>query len=558
MNTRTVSIATNHLNAKVLCFGLVIMGVGAAVAFACGPGAGGGGGRDASTTAPGPPAVYVVDSTGTLFSFDAQGNKVATASLPGPVDPNNGGGLTMGPNPTSGSSTNALYVTNGSSSSPVTIYSTDTLSPQVLQGNLGLPAFGPLAGATGMVYDPSDSDFYVASNGGICAWQVESVGGQATTVLQVPPTSEPNCNLGTGSGSNPISLAYSAQTIWSVQRTAAGQDAGPWNRADTNLEQYGVPNPAQQAILATGAQPMSVAICTAAATGATADIEVVGYSGSSSSSAQIVAFLTAAGAPNGGQLGLPCTSPSLTGPYAMSCNAQGVLFVADQSGLYSGKVTSAGIVALGPASPDGSHFVVTPPVYGVFAGDAAIGSTSSCGSGPGGGDSGPNSDGGASGGDGGCPGCTPDTPIPDDIDGGVYAFCEGLSFTTVALPDGGQEQFSGLVQCDQPATCWCPKPNPTGGGSVCCWSSIGTGVDGSGADQTYTQCVDYKGQLVARYQDIKTPWPGDTCATGPIPAGVDVLNCSSSPPGYVIVADPCISPNCGANWCTCTQTCTTQ
>jgi hypothetical protein len=203
--------------------GLVfVFAVGGAAALtsavACGPGSGGGGGGGSTT--PGPAAVYVVDSTGTLFAFDAQGNQVATASLPGPVNATNGGGLTEGPYPTS--STNVLYATNGSSMSPVTAYTTDTLSPLALQGNAGLPAFGVgQAGAMGIVYDTGDGNFYVANAGGICAWQV-TAGIPPTTVL-LPPSlmgpSEPNC---TTPGMNPIStsLAYSTQILRTARRSS--------------------------------------------------------------------------------------------------------------------------------------------------------------------------------------------------------------------------------------------------------------------------------------------------------------------------------------------------
>ena len=504
-------------------------------AVACGPGSGGGGGgNDASTATPGPAAVYVVDATGTLFAFDAQGNQVATASLPGPVNATNGGGLTMGPYPTSTGS--ALYATNGSSTAPVTIYSTDTLTPQVPQGNLG-PPFAPLTGAMGIVFDSDDDDFYIANSGGICAWQLGSLTG--ATALQAPPTSEPNC---TTPGVNPIStsLAYSPQIIWSVQPGAQGPLQGPFSRSDLDLEQYGTQSPAQQPIVNNGAQTMSVAICTAAATGASADIEVVGYS----SPGQVVAFLAAVG---GGQLG-SCNVPSLTGPYAMSCNSQGVLFVADASGLYSGTVTSAGIVTLGLVG-DSSHFVVTPPVYGVYAADNAIGpSGSSCSTG---------SD--AGGGDGGCTGlCIPDTPIPDDIDGGVMAFCQGLNTVPfVDSPDGGRNDDN--ITAGGP---WCSYPNPTtDGGWVCCESGLGPGA-GSFGSGTFTQCVDHNLQVVAAYSNPTTPYPtsGGPCL-GPTPSGANLVNCSTTPPGY-LVTDFSTEPDCNGPggtcvpWCACQQQCT--
>jgi hypothetical protein len=120
---------------KALGLGLVAVGVGAAVVFACAPGSGGGGGSDAST---GSPAVFVIDSTGTLFSFDAQGNSLAHVAVPSPIGPLNGGGI--------GLAGGVVYVTVGQPTNAVSAFTT-SLAPQTLPAG----AFSPLAVPRGIV-----------------------------------------------------------------------------------------------------------------------------------------------------------------------------------------------------------------------------------------------------------------------------------------------------------------------------------------------------------------------------------------------------------------------
>jgi hypothetical protein len=187
------------------------------------------------------------------------------------------------------------------------------------------------------------------------------------------------------------------------------------------------------------------------------------------------------------------------------------------------------------------------------SGSSSGSSSSSSGSGSG---SSSGSDGGPGGGDGGCPGCTEATPIPDDIDGGVMAFCQNQQLAT------GQSACDGLTGSDGGALCWCTFKSPVGNGSLCCATSQGACNNvGDGITSSWTTCFDYKGQLVADYYYGTYPcsspgmpsgcgspssippnpngldgptWDG-TCSLGPIPpSSIAGGNCSIAPPGYVV------------------------
>ena len=123
------------------------------VVVTCSPTSSGGGGGGA----PGNLAVYVIDSTYTLFEFNAAGQLQASVKLPGSaasIGNLNGGGITV-------DATN-VYVTLGQPSSSVVAFNKTTLQPVTLaQG-----AFSGLVVPRGIVFDTANSQFYVADGSG--------------------------------------------------------------------------------------------------------------------------------------------------------------------------------------------------------------------------------------------------------------------------------------------------------------------------------------------------------------------------------------------------------
>jgi hypothetical protein len=500
---------------------VLVFAVGGAAAFtsavACGPGSGGGGGggNDASTPpTPGPPAVFVIDSTSTLFSFDAQGNSLAKVALPGTVSATSGGGITYVPAPlVNGLGGPLLYVTSGGGNiTPYTLTLTPQPSPLVTSAN-------PPPNLLGLAYDFNDSKLYVSSGTGVsantpvCSYTY-ALGGYLPA----------GCGAGNTGGSTTTGVAYDPddQAIW-VAYNDQGVQGNAWEFAEDLSSAPAGANQGQLANPMSNPPSLSIAVCPKSATGGVT-LVVVGTTNG------VTPWLTSDVQEE--------PVPSNSGPvYGVSCDSQGNLYAATQTGLFRGKasatvpngpgLTNPGITGYGPV-PSGFAGLTTP-IYGVFAG-----ATNEM------------SDGGGGGGDGGASdaalqadGNGAGIPIPDDIDAGP-SWCEQNS---VLGPTNPAE--------------WVAVPNPYGPGSFCCFTeptALGWGANVCDPPNGWpptelglVRCYDYAQDCVAYYFAATSTL---TSPGGLTPSGPERNNCSSAPPGYPVpspYAPPSPSNPSGSN-----------
>lgn len=314
------------------------------VAVSCSPNSSGGGGGGSSPT---PQTVYVVDSTHTLFAFDSQGNKLASAALPGQaasIGNLNGGGITV--------DASNVYVTLGAPSTGVAAFSRTTLQPVTLASG----AFSNLNTPRGIVFDPANSQFYVA-NGGSTVTIYNATGGYLTSVNQ------------TGAGIyGPSGIAYDPldNAIWVANYTGGGSSTNPtygiaeFSPSGTIVQNYPTantnpPTPFAPPVNTGHEMPYTIAYCgNALAVGFISD-------GSNSGSSEGGGYSTA-----GASLGSGYAGP-ITNLHAMACASNGNVYVAADNGLLEYANATGTSVAL----PSGGFAGLTPPIYGVGVGTAS-------------------------------------------------------------------------------------------------------------------------------------------------------------------------------------------
>jgi hypothetical protein len=336
-----------------------------------------------------PPAIFVIDSTGTLISFDAKGNKLGSAPLPAPIGDINGGGIAY--------ASGNLYVTIGQPTNSVVSFTTG-LAPIALPTG----AFAGLSVPRGIVYDAPHSFFFVGN-------------GAATVNVYDPNGAVVQDGL-FPNHYGPSGVAYDPDDdfTWVANYVGTSVTGTPqfgvqdyeFNGSAAHVHDY-----SKQFVGPAHTEPYSVAVCPHAATGGDTIVEV-GFidDGSGQGTANLHSFLTS-GAPLGNAPQQPVTKP-----YAISCDPQAQIYVADASGLYIGHVGGSVRPAAQYVGNPGA-FAVTPPVYGVLAIAAAGGG----GGDDGGSDAPVTEDGGSDGfgGDGGS------CPAPD---GGPQDFGTGFTF----------------------------------------------------------------------------------------------------------------------------------
>jgi hypothetical protein len=298
-------------------------------------------------------AVYVIDSTNTLFAFDALGNKLAQVSLPFVVGNINGGGITT--------DANNVYVTIGATTSNflsggVVAYDKTTLAPVTLANG----SFSQLATPRGIVYDPHNAQFYVG-NGGTTVTVYDKAG---TFVFSFP--------RGPGSDAiyGPSGIAFDAthDTIW-VANLTGGNGVNPTYGVAEFQENDAVVQPpivpATQFLAPTSPTrelPYAIGYCKGAGAGGT-DLVAVGFQADNSGQGGVAegGIYTTAGAL------VAAFSPQLASaaqPNAISCSAAGSIWVAANDGLHA--YTAAGAPITLPLS--GFKGPVAP-IFGVLAAD---------------------------------------------------------------------------------------------------------------------------------------------------------------------------------------------
>jgi DNA-binding beta-propeller fold protein YncE len=319
------------------------------VAVTCSPTPVGTGGGTPSVA-----GVYVIDSTFTLFEFNPQGGLVASTKLPGAssdIGYLNGGGITV--------DANNVYVTLGTSSaSPlgpmVAAFNRNTLQPVTLASG----AFTNLSVPRELVFDPENSQFYVA-NGGTTVSVYNAAGTYLSTFNQFGPGIY-----------GPSGIAYDPtdNVVWVANYTGGGGATNPtygiaeFNPNDALVANFPTANSIPPTPFAppvnTGAElPYTISYCgNALAVGFISDSSGTGTS-------QVAGYTT-----SGALLGAPF-SGALTNLHATACATGGNVYVAADNGLFEYNNTTGASVAL----PAGGFAGLTPPIYGVGVGAATAG-----------------------------------------------------------------------------------------------------------------------------------------------------------------------------------------
>jgi hypothetical protein len=380
----------------------------AGITYLLGCNGGSGGGVDLGD-AGGPlsvPAVFVIDSTGKLFSFDIAGIPLQSVALPGPVGPLQGAGIAyQGASPATPSTTPVgalpgggtgtpgttataggfpsptLFVTLGAPANRVAAYTLDLapqtwLTPQLFDSGLYFP---DLQAPRGIAYAADYTYFYVASAGSSDGGRSRVSGcvddvGQIEGVCGFNSAGSPfpfaeDCaafNASVCITSGPAGVAWDPDdhTIWVANYLGAPQTSGPQLGVSEYLYSGGI---AQTFDYSTQFQPKpphdepySIAVCPKAATGGQT-VVVVGFidDGSGDGVGTVEAYSTG-GTPLGYAL-----SP-LIAPYALSCDANGDVYIADKAGLYQMPVAALMTNAITTPSTPSGFTGLTPPIYGVY------------------------------------------------------------------------------------------------------------------------------------------------------------------------------------------------
>jgi alpha-tubulin suppressor-like RCC1 family protein len=264
--------------------------------------------------------------------------------LPAPIGDINGGGIALG--------SGELYVTTGQPTNSVSAFDL-TLARRALPSG----AFSGLSVPRGIAFDPSDGEFYVGN--GAATVNVFSATGAALSVTDGFPGYY-----------GPSGVAYDPddETLWVANYVGAPAASPPVhgvaeytaNGAAAQTFDYA----SQFAPPAPHVEPYSITVCPAASTGGQTTV-VVGFidDGSGLGTGAVQSYTTS-GAPIGSTF-----SGTITRPYALSCNAQGDVYIADVTGLHV-------VNTRGTAQPlPGSFAGLTPPLYGVLAGALAAPTT---------------------------------------------------------------------------------------------------------------------------------------------------------------------------------------
>ncbi len=284
-----------------------------------------------------PPAVFVIDSTNTLFSYDASGNLLHKVALGAPVGKLNGGGITL--------ANGIVYVTVGpAASGKVLAFNSSTLQPITL--NQG--SFSGLSTPVGIAFDPHNSQFYVAD------FQLNEVSTYGSGGNLITQTTSP--------GAAGIAFSSANDSLWvanfqgepSASLIINFDEALTFVQTINTTSQFLPPNN-----LTATDNPVAVAYCaTSGNPPSTANVVSLGFIGDSIGvGASTVQSYTLTGGDYG-----PSFVGTITNPHAMSCSSFGNIYVAADDGLLEYNITGS---YLGPAA--GTFTGLTAPIFGVYA-----------------------------------------------------------------------------------------------------------------------------------------------------------------------------------------------
>ncbi len=282
-----------------------------------------------------PPAgsIFAVDSSTRLFSFSAGGASMGNVAVQSPIGDINGGGIAY--------ANGDLYVTIGQFTNTLNAYSLN-LQPATLAAG----AFPGLSVPRGIAYDPLDNQFFVGNG-------AASVNAYTAAGVPVPaafPGHYGPSGVAYDSDDNAIWVANYAGFAFSGVPTYGVSEYSPNGALEQTMNyatQFVAPGPHDE--------PYSIAVCPKAVTGGTTAV-VVGFidDGTHLGNGAVQAYTTR-GAPIGAPFGGPIAKP-----YAVSCDAYGDVYIADETGLYRGSISGQNMGLPGAFSG------LTPPIYGVF------------------------------------------------------------------------------------------------------------------------------------------------------------------------------------------------
>jgi hypothetical protein len=290
------------------------------------------------------PAIFVIDSTGTMYSFDAQGTKTGSVALPTPIADINGGGIGF-------ASPDSLFVSIGSPSNALAKYDLQLNKVMLKPG-----AFPGLNTPRGVAYDCNDGDVYVGNGGGNVP--VADTNGTSVSLKGNFPNNYGPSGVAYDRDDDIIWIANYGGFNWNGKTPTFGVNAyrpdGTAGPTFNYATQFVPPNSPHL-------EPYSVTVCPfAALDGGGSTRVVVGFidDGSHLATGAVQAYNT-----GGASIGAPFAG-NLTKPYAVSCDSHGYVYIADANGLFRDD-------ASGNAVPLQGDIATLPkaPIYGVFAGE---------------------------------------------------------------------------------------------------------------------------------------------------------------------------------------------
>lgn len=306
------------------------------------------------------PSVYIIDSTSTLFAFDANGTELAHAALSTPVNDLNGGGITT--------DANNVYVTVGATANgplnrtpgAVLAFNKTTLAPVTLAAG----SFSNVNTPRGIAFDANNSQFYIGN------------GGSNVTVYDASGTylSAITANVYGPSGVAFDSLDHS---IWVANDTNGNANANltyaisDFNQNGTSAQTIDPATQFRAPIESNHVLPYAIGYCAPPAGGGSAYI-AVGYlqdnlaqdpQGSLGVSQGGVYSITGTLPPVGTLVAAfsPQLAPTAQ-PNAISCSSTGSIYVAANDGLHIYSTNGTAI-----ALPSGGFAGLTAPLFGVDA-----------------------------------------------------------------------------------------------------------------------------------------------------------------------------------------------
>ncbi len=284
----------------------------------------------------GPPVVFVVDSTATLYAFDAQGNVSAQVALPGTVGDLNGGEVTI----VDDASAHYVFVTLGTPTNRFVAYTQVGLQPVALPD----ADYSALNVPRGIAFDSHNGALYVGN------------GGSTLTAYNVDGTdfSTPG---GFPGHYGPSGVAYDPvdNTIWVANYvgnqgadftigTAEYNEDGSLTQGFNLSTEFLSPN--------THTEPYSIAYSQDSTNGI--KLAIGFFDDGSGQGSPTMALYALDG-------GFVTPGPTVTKPYQLSFDSLTYVWIADKSGLIQWGIGTPNIV------PSGFTAVLKPPIYGVAA-----------------------------------------------------------------------------------------------------------------------------------------------------------------------------------------------